>query len=54
MEVKNILTVTDFVRNYTGEKIADALIRECMHNGLVSDISDINYNKYSDFTQRKC
>ena len=47
MENKKILATKDFVKNYTGEKISAKLIKECVFNGLVSDISSVNYDKYA-------
>ena len=45
MENKKILATKDFVKNYTGQKIASKLIKEHAFNGLVSNIRSVNYNK---------
>lgn len=47
MENKKILTTKDFIKDYTGEKTASNLVKECAYNGLVSDISSVDYNKYA-------
>ena len=52
MEIQNeIITTKEFVKDYTTENLARKLIKECYFNGLVADISKVNYNK--DYTKRK-
>ena len=43
--MKAVTPTQDFVRDYTKEKLAKRIIKECYYNGLVSDISNVNFNK---------
>lgn len=47
MEIQSeIITTIEFVKDYTADNLARKLIKQCYFNGLVTDISKINYNKY--------